>query len=200
MRNAIVVNLNRCIGCFSCEIACKQQNNVPLGQYWNKVEIVGPMGKHPHIQQYWLPTMCQQCENAPCIEVCPTGASMRDPETGLVIIDKSICIGCKSCMTACPYGVRAFNAKDNTVGKCICCNDLIKQGKDPACVSICCGEARAYGDLDDPNSPASKMLAAAAPEDIHHFKDAGNKPVSAYILSKKYATWQESFPIPFDQL
>jgi Fe-S-cluster-containing dehydrogenase component len=198
-RNALVVDLNRCIGCFSCEVACKQQNDVPLGEYWNKVEIVGPMGTHPHIQQYWLPTMCQQCENAPCIEVCPTGASQRDPETGLVIIDRETCIGCQSCMSACPYGVRSFNEKENKVGKCIACNDLVKAGKQPACVSICCGEARFYGDLDDPDSDASKALAAAG-DDVHMFADSGNKPCSAYILSTKYAEWQDSYPIAFADL
>ena len=195
MRNAIVVDLNRCIGCFSCEVACKQENDVPLGEYWNKVEIVGPMGTHPHIQQYWLPTMCQQCEGAPCIEICPTGASQRDPETGLVIIDREVCIGCQSCMTACPYGVRWFNEKEGVVGKCLACNDLVKKGEKPACVKICCGEARFFGDLDDPESDASKALAAADPADVHQFADMGNGPCSAYILSEKYGTWQEDYPI-----
>ena len=154
-RNAIVVNLNRCIGCFGCEIACKQQNDVALGEYWNKVEIVGPRGDFPYIKQYWVPTMCQQCTNAPCIDVCPTGASHRDEETGLVVLNREDCIGCKSCLAACPYGVRWYNEKLGTVGKCIGCVDLVKQGKNPACVDICCGEARIFGDLDDPNSAAA---------------------------------------------
>lgn len=200
MRNALVVDLNRCIGCFSCEVACKQQNDVPLGEYWNRVEIVGPLGTHPHLQQYWLPTMCQQCEKAPCIEVCPTGASQRDPDTGLVIIDRETCIGCQACMSACPYGVRSFNEKENKVGKCIACNDLVKAGKQPACVSICCGEARFYGDLDDPDSDVSKALAAADEASVHQFADSGNVPCSSYILSDKYAPWQEDYPLPFAEL
>lgn len=199
-RNAIVVDLNRCIGCFGCEVACKQENDVPLGEYWNKVEIVGPMGTHPKISQYWLPTMCQQCADAPCIEVCPTGASQRDEETGLVIIDREACIGCQTCMSACPYGVRSYNATAGVVGKCVACNDLVKKGEKPACVKACCGQARTFGDLDDPESDVSKVLAKYGEEDIHQFADTGNGPSTYYILSPKYGEWQEDFPIPFADL
>lgn len=199
-RNAIVVDLNRCMGCFGCEIACKQEHDVPLGEYWNKVEIVGPMGVHPHLTQYWLPTMCQQCENALCVEVCPTGASHRDEETGLVVIDRDVCIGCQTCMSACPYGVRSYNASANVVGKCIGCNDLVKKGELPACVKACCGQARCFGDLDDPESDVSKLIASYPAEDIHHFEDSGNAPTSCYILSSKYAEWQEGYPTAFEDL
>ena len=85
-RNAIVTDLNRCIGCFACELACKQHNNIDLGINWCKVHIMGPYGTFPDIQQYWLPKNCQQCENAPCIDVCPTGASYRN-EDGVVLVD-----------------------------------------------------------------------------------------------------------------
>ena len=74
-RNCLVVDLNRCIGCYGCEVACKQENNITVGEYWNKVIEIGPFGELPHIQKYWLPTMCQQCEGSPCVQVCPTGAS-----------------------------------------------------------------------------------------------------------------------------
>lgn len=198
-RNAIVVNLNRCIGCFGCEVACKQENDVPLGEYWNKVEIIGPLGTFPKIKQYWLPTMCQQCTNAPCVDVCPTGASKRDEETGLVIIDRETCIGCQSCMSACPYGVRSYNEKAGVVGKCIACNHLVKQGKNPACVDACCGQARTFGDLDDPESAAAKAVAAAG-ADAHQFADSGNGPATVYILSEKIAPWQEDQPTPFADL
>ncbi|ACV23098.1 4Fe-4S dicluster domain-containing protein [Slackia heliotrinireducens] len=188
-RNAMVVDLNRCIGCYGCEVACKQEHDVALGEYWCKVYTDGPQGTHPHITQYWLPTLCQQCENAPCIEVCPTGASQRDPVTGVVIIDRETCIGCKSCLTACPYGVRSYNASTNTVGKCTLCNDRLRNDKLPACVLACSGQARFFGDLDDPESAASKALAAHDEADIHQFADSGNAPLTRYILSEKYAEW-----------
>lgn len=189
-RNAIVIDLNRCIGCYSCEVACKQENNVALGEYWSKVLAVGPTGTHPHVEEYWLPTMCQQCEDAPCVHVCPTGASYRDPDTGVVLVNKELCIGCKYCMMACPYGVRSWNAAEKCVEKCTLCGQLTSQGELPACVKACCGEARFYGDLDDPESDASKLLASYDEADIHHLTDVGNRPVSAYVLSPRFAEWK----------
>ena len=189
MRNALVVDLERCIGCFGCEISCKMENNVALGEYWNKVVVKGPYGTFPDIEEYWLPTMCQQCEDAPCVHVCPTGASYRD-ENNVVLIDKSVCIGCRYCMMACPYGVRNWNKEQQVVEKCTLCQHLTQQGKEPACVHNCPGEARFYGDLDDPNSDASQALAAADPVDVHRLKNVGNNPSTAYILSSKYATWR----------
>lgn len=188
--NCIVVDLDRCIGCYSCEINCKVENDIALGEQWNKVVDRGPYGTFPNLEEYWLPVMCQQCENAPCIEVCPTGASYRD-EDGVVLIDTELCIGCQSCMMACPYGVRSLNTAENVVEKCTLCRHLVDEGKEPACVAKCCGECRYYGDLDDPESPASLALAAADPESIHRLKDTGNMPTTAYILSGKIATWRE---------
>ena len=111
---AIVVDLDRCIGCHGCEIACKNENNIALGEYWNKVVERGPFGEYPDLEMYFLPTMCQQCQDAPCVNVCPTGASYRDAD-GMVLVDKEKCIGCKYCMMACPYGVRSWNAAESVV-------------------------------------------------------------------------------------
>ena len=120
-RNCIVVNLDRCTGCFGCEVACKMENGVALGERWSKVLTVGPVGEYPDMTRYALPTMCQQCENAPCVSVCPTGASYRD-EDGVVLVDKEKCIGCKYCMMACPYGVRSWNTAEKCVEKCTLCS------------------------------------------------------------------------------
>ena len=106
--NCIVVNLDRCTGCYSCEITCKMENDVALGEYWNKMLQRGPFGEYPNMVRYPLPTMCQQCADAPCVHVCPTGASYRDGNN-VVLIDREKCIGCKYCMMACPYGVRDWN-------------------------------------------------------------------------------------------
>lgn len=189
-RFALVVDLNRCIGCHSCEIACKNEHEVELGIHWNQVLQRGPVGEFPHLQQYFLPTMCQQCVNAPCQEVCPTGATYRDEE-GKVLIDAETCIGCLSCMEACPYEVRALNPVTNTVEKCNLCHELTAEGETPRCVMACCASARFYGDLDDPNSDAAKALAAAGEENVHRLADSGNEPSTAYILAEKWAAWAE---------
>ena len=187
---AIVVDLDRCIGCHGCEIACKNENNIALGEYWNKVVERGPFGEYPDLEMYFLPTMCQQCQDAPCVNVCPTGASYRDAD-GMVLVDKEKCIGCKYCMMACPYGVRSWSPSEHEVEKCTLCGQLTSVGEEPKCVAACCASARFYGDLDDPNSDASKALAAAGADSVHRLKDVGNGPQTAYILSAKYAEWKE---------
>ena len=187
---ARTVDTKKCIGCYACEVACKMENDIALGERWNKVVQVEPFGEFPHVSTYWLPVMCQQCEESPCTHVCPTGASYRDEATGMVLVDKEKCIGCKYCMMACPYGVRSWNKAQRVVEKCTLCNHLTSAGELPACVKNCCGKARFYGDLDDPNSDVSKELAAAAPDAIHYMPDAGNGPLSAYILSPKFGEWR----------
>lgn len=188
--NCIVVNLDRCTGCFGCEIACKMENNVALGQRWSKVFTVGPVGEYPNMTRYALPTMCQQCKDAPCVHVCPTGASYRDSNTNVVLVDKEKCIGCKYCMMACPYGVRSWNKTEKCVEKCTLCGQLTSAGKLPACVKSCAAGARFYGDLDDPNSDVSKELAKYPADAVHTLEDQGNGPCMHYILSTSIGQWQ----------
>lgn len=188
---ALVIDLDRCIGCHGCEIACKNENDVVLGSYWNKVLERGPFGTFPDIESYFLPSQCQQCADAPCVHVCPTGASYRDPKTNIVLIDKAKCIGCKYCMMACPYGVRSFNPQEKVVEKCTLCQQLTSIGEQPACVHNCCGAARFYGDVSDPTSEVAQLLAKADPERIHTLTDYGNTPITRYLLSSSHAAWRE---------
>jgi Fe-S-cluster-containing dehydrogenase component len=207
-KRALVIDLDRCSGCDSCVVACKFENNVTLGNYWCRVLAIGPTGKHPDIEMYWLPVQCQQCENSPCVGVCPTGASYRDPDNGVVLIDKDKCIGCQYCIYACPFGVRNMNAEEGVVEKCTLCNHLtaasdgnenIADTSDPAhavppCVHNCSCGARYYGDLDDPASAAAKAVAAAGgagSPNVHSLGDAaGAKPSTLYILSPETAQWK----------
>ena len=188
-RAALIVDLDKCIGCHACTVACKTANDVALGENWGYVYQVGPHGDFPNIEQYWLPLQCQQCESAPCIEACPTGASYRDEETGLVVIDRNACIGCQLCMSACPYSVRVYNEAANIVDKCSCCPELRAKGEEPACVAACCANARYFGDLDDPASDAAAALAAVDEAAVHALADTGNAPRTRYILSERIATW-----------
>jgi Fe-S-cluster-containing dehydrogenase component len=192
MRNCLVIDLDRCSGCDTCVVACKHENGIDLGNYWNRVLAVGPSGTFPDIEQYWLPVQCQQCENPQCVHVCPTGASYRDAKTGVVLIDKSKCIGCQYCMMACPYGVRTYNETEHVVEKCTLCSHRTSNGELPACVNACCTGARFYGDIDDPTSDAAKAIAAASADSLYHLPDPGDsKPATLYILSPKVAAWKE---------
>lgn len=184
----LVVDLDYCLNCKACEIGCKIENNLPLGERWNRVLTCGPYGTYPDLSQYYLPMQCQQCEDAPCVHVCPTGASYRDPDTDIVLVDKEKCIGCKYCMMACPYGVRAWNKAESVVEKCTLCPQRTSVGELPFCVSICASGCRFYGDLDDPNSDVSKAIAKK-PDAVHKMKDLGNKPTAVYLLSPHNGDW-----------
>ena len=131
---------------------------------------------------YYLPVACQHCDNPECVSVCPTGASYRR-EDGVVLVDHSKCIGCQYCVMACPYGVRAYDeGKDKgVIEKCTMCAHLIDKGEKPACVKHCPGQARLFGDADDPESDVSKMIARKS---THKLKDVGNHPGVTYGLDK----------------
>ncbi|MDR1014591.1 MAG: 4Fe-4S dicluster domain-containing protein [Coriobacteriales bacterium] len=214
-KRTLVIDLDRCSGCDSCVVACKFENNVALGNFWTTVVPVGPAGTHPDIEMYWLPMQCQQCENSPCVAACSTGAAYRDPDNNVVLIDKETCIGCKSCLVACPYSddegavrpsVRWFNAEENVVEKCTLCNHLtaasdgIENTKDttdpahavPPCVHNCSCKARHYGDLDDPASDASLLIAQAERDGrkVCMVEAEGVMPATRYILSEDIAAWR----------
>lgn len=190
-RYCLVVDLDKCIDCKACEVGCKMENGLPLGERWSRVLTCGPYGEYPNLSLYYLPVMCQQCADAPCVNVCPTGASYRDPDTDIVLVDKEKCIGCKYCMMACPYGVRSWNKTEKVVEKCTLCAQRTSAGEQPFCVCTCCGDARFYGDLDDPDSDVSKAVAAK-PDAVHQLKDYGNHPSTVYLLSPKYGQWHET--------
>ena len=184
---AIATDLNRCVGCLSCMVACKAVNNVPIGSYWNKVLRIGPSLKEGatsshDVEMYYLPVSCQHCDNPECVSVCPTGASYKRDD-GVVLVDHSKCIGCQYCVMACPYGVRTYDTgKDKgVIEKCTMCAHLIDKGEKPACVKHCPGQARKFGDLDDPQSDVSKLRAA---KKTYKLKDVGNHPGVDYAMDK----------------
>ena len=186
-----VVDMDRCIGCKGCQVACKLENTVALGDGRNKVCTVGPTGSYPNLQMYFMTAMCQECENPSCVEVCPTGACWQD-EDGIVKIDRTLCMGCGSCMRACPYEMIHMNKELRVADKCDLCASRREEGDTPACVRNCSGSALHYGDLSDPNSEVSRLLAETDPAHIHQLRDFGNGPTVRYILRND--TWQDVLP------
>lgn len=216
---SIITDLNRCVGCLACTVACKAINGVPVGNFWIKTLRVGPhpteggTGHFPDVEMYFLPVQCQHCENPSCVHVCPTGASYVNDD-GTVQIDKAKCIGCQFCVMACPYGVRYLNEEEKVVEKCTMCEQKIAQGELPQCVTQCAARARFFGDLDQgyenfegpaaPNDPTKveydDMLAtrvklkdyveAYEDSDVHHLTDTGNGPKVMYLL-RSPRTWRE---------
>ena len=150
---SIVTDLDKCVGCLACSVACKQVNGVDVGSFWNKTLRIGPnpkaggSGQYPDVEMYFMTVSCQHCVDPACVAVCPTEASHK-LEDGTVQIDKSKCIGCQFCAMACPYGVRYLNEEERVVEKCTLCEQQTAQGVLPQCVAQCGGRARFFGDLD----------------------------------------------------
>ncbi len=157
-RYAMVVDQRRCIGCHSCTIACKSENNVPLG-YWRSWVKGIQKGTYPKVGAHFLRRLCNHCDTPPCTQVCPVRATVRRDEDGVVVMYYGKCIGCGMCIAACPYDARFFNPYRRTADKCDFCTSRIDQGLTPACVEACVSGALIFGDLNDPTSQVARTLA-----------------------------------------
>jgi tetrathionate reductase subunit B len=157
-RYGMVIDLRRCFGCHACAVACKAEQDVPLGCFKSWV-MVSEEGRYPQAQRHFLPVLCNHCDNPPCVSVCPTKAT-RQRKDGIVTQDPETCIGCKYCVQACPYGAKYSDPGTQTAEKCDFCLHRIEQGILPACINTCNARARIFGDLNDPHSAISRVLAS----------------------------------------
>lgn len=198
-RLGMVIDLKRCIGCNGCTIACKVENGTPPGVFWAKV-LEKEEGKYPFARRIYFPILCNHCQEPPCEKACPTKATYKRPD-GIVVIDYQRCIGCRACMTACPYQARYYrkeirsyfpqgptpyekevvykNFLKGVVTKCNLCVHRIDMGLEPACVQVCMTGARIFGDLNDPRSEASRLKNSR-----HSFQlrlELGTEPTVYYV-------------------
>ncbi|MFP4529737.1 MAG: 4Fe-4S dicluster domain-containing protein [Halodesulfurarchaeum sp.] len=207
-RWGMVIDLQKCVGCDSCTVACKAENRTPPGVTYNVV-MEEEHGEFPNTTRTNIPRPCMQCENPSCVQVCPVSATYK-MEDGIVNIDYDRCIGCRYCMVACPYGARYLDFgegyDDEVLGagevtspeygvdrgaredgkspqanarKCSFCYHRLGRGEEPACVETCLGDARNFGDLDDPESEVSKMAESTRAKQLK--EHTGNDPNVYYL-------------------
>lgn len=200
---ALVIDLNICVGCHACVTSCKEWNTSgwagplsdtdpygadPLGVFFNRVQTF-EAGEFPHTETIHFPKSCLHCEEPPCVPVCPTGASFKRDEDGIVLVDYDKCIGCKYCSWNCPYGVREFDTKQGVMKKCTLCADRIydetlpEERRKPACVLACPAGARMFGDISDPASEASQAIRDNAGFQI--MPEMGTRPANHYLPRRK---------------
>ncbi len=152
----MLIDLDKCIGCHTCAVACWQENNVPLGTFWSWVKVV-ETGTYPDSKVSSLPRMCNHCDNPACVTVCPVKATYKRGD-GVVLVDHDICIGCGYCVQACPYDARSMDPEQHLAVKCTLCSHRVDRGLNPACVDACPAKARIFGDLKDPDSEIAKKV------------------------------------------
>ena len=199
----LVIDLDTCVGCHACAVACKEwnggskvsgplsdyapQGGEPSGVWFNRVRHY-EAGEYPDSKSLNVPMSCMQCEDADCVTVCPTGASYKR-EDGIVLVDQDKCMGCNLCAWACPYGARELDDSSGTMKKCTLCVDRIDnlllplEERQPACVLACPTQARHFGDLADPESAVSKLVAER--EGYGMLPELGYKPVNRYLPSRR---------------
>jgi protein NrfC len=158
----MIMRQNHCVGCEKCMDACVETNNVQIGHgAWRTTiqERLTPLDSGREKREF-RPILCNQCNRPPCVRVCPTKATYKDPETGIIVMDDKKCIGCKTCMAACPYNARYYSHAKHAIDKCnFCIDTLLAAGeKQTACVTSCPAHVRVFGDLKDTSSEIYKLL------------------------------------------
>jgi Fe-S-cluster-containing dehydrogenase component len=202
-RLGLVIDLDICVGCHACATNCKEWNSgghaAPLtdlnpygadpdGVWFNRIHSFEVSSVSESITVHF-PRSCLHCEKPACVEVCPTGASFKRAEDGIVLVAEDLCIGCKLCSWACPYGAREYDASEGVMKKCTLCVDriynenLAPDERVPACVACCPVSARHFGDLGDPESDVSKLVAERQGADL--MEELGYRPTNKYLPPRR---------------
>ena len=182
-RIGFVLNQETCIGCHACTVACKQEHGVELGVFRTWVKYI-EQGEFPDVRRHFSVLRCNHCDDAPCIAVCPTGALFRR-EDGIVDFDGERCIGCKACMNGCPYDALYIDPRSDTAAKCNFCAHRVDVGLKPSCEIVCPTESILSGDLDDPASEVSRIVATRATS--VRAPEQGTKPKVHYVGAESAA-------------
>ncbi len=212
----LVIDLDICVGCHACVVICKEWNTgsvgapladvdaygeEPSGAWLNRIHTFEISPPNAPAQIVHFPKSCLHCDDAPCVTVCPTGASYKRSEDGIVLVDESMCIGCGLCAWACPYGAREMDPVEKVMKKCTLCVDRIYNenlqeiDRVPACVRTCPANARHFGDFSDPQSPVSRMVADRGGFDL--MPEMATRPVNKYLPPRaKTCTGQGGEQIP----
>jgi len=204
----LVIDLDTCVGCHACVVSCKGWNTEnygaplsdqdpygadPSGTFLNRVHSYEVQPETGPAQLIHFPKSCLHCDDAPCVTVCPTGASYKRVEDGIVLVNEADCIGCGLCAWACPYGAREMDPTAKVMKKCTLCVDRIynetlpPEDREPACVRTCPAGARHFGDLGDLDSDVSQLVAARGGYDL--MPDLGTKPVNKYLPPRPKDQW-----------
>ena len=197
-RWGMALDLERCVGCYACSVACKMENGTPDGVWFAPV-YEKEVGHYPATKREFIPALCMHCEDAPCMKACPTGA-IQKRDDGIVLVDPDKCCGTRACVAACPYGALSYVDKvegafgpeliqlekkssrfvAGIVQKCTFCSHRIDQGVyEPACVEVCPTKARIFGDLDDPQSEVSNVIRSR--NGVQPRPEAGTDPSVFYL-------------------
>jgi tetrathionate reductase subunit B len=177
-RYGFLIDLRKCIGCRTCQVGCKVENDVPLGVYRTWVKTV-EKGVYPKVRNHYIPMLCNQCKRPACTSVCPVEATYS-MDNGIVYIDPHRCIGCGYCMAACPYAMRFINPHRGIAEKCDWCWPRVRDGFGPPnCVTNCPGGAMVFGDMNDPQNEITRILATESATVVK--PESGNGPTVYYI-------------------